>query len=407
MNIWLCNPFDNLEEEGARPQRYALLSSELTCRGHEVVWWTSSFSHARKAPRAATSGAPLAHSYRNANGVMMRLIDAPPYARNVSLRRVLSHRAFARKWLLEALGAVETRELPRPDLIVTSLPPLATHETARALRDAFACRLAVDIQDAWPEAFEGLLPFPTPLRRLLARLFFGRARAVARRAYLTADCITAVGREYLDTAREYGADAPMAVFRLGIADIAEEAAPVAGGPLRLVYGGNMGASYDLATLMAAMRTMEHENPGLVRLDIAGTGPTEAKLRKLASGCGAIAFHGFLQRREYEQLLRRSEVGVVPMFAKSRVAVPNKLADYAAAGLAILNCLPGESENLVASAQAGANYRAGNVADLANAIRSLASDRDALLAMRRNALALARREFLASAIYPALCDFILS
>ena len=90
-----------------------------------------------------------------------------------------------------------------------------------------------------------------------------------------------------------------------------------------------------------------------------------------------------------------------------MAVPNKLADYAAAGLAILNCLTGESEDLVASAQAGANYRARDVAGLANAIRSLASDRNALHAMRLNALALARREFLASAIYPALCDFILS
>ena len=407
MNIWLCNPFDNLEEEGARPQRYALLSSELARRGHEVVWWTSSFSHARKAPRVATSGAPLAHSYRNANGVLMRLIDAPPYARNVSIRRILSHRAFARKWRLEALNAVETKELPRPDLIVTSLPPLATHETARALRDAFACRLAVDVQDAWPEAFEGQLPFPAPMRRLLSCFFFRKARGTARRAYLTADCITAVGREYLETARGYGADAPMAVFRLGIADIDEDATPVADGPLRLVYGGNMGASYDLATLMAAVRTLERENSGLVRLDVAGTGPTETQLRKLASDSGAIVFHGFLQRREYEQLLRQSEVGVVPMFAKSHVAVPNKLADYAAAGLAILNCLPGESEKLVATAQAGANYRARDVAGLADAIRSLASDRNALLAMRRNALDLARREFLASAIYPALCDFILS
>ena len=169
----------------------------------------------------------------------------------------------------------------------------------------------------------------------------------------------------------------------------------------------MGASYDLATLMVAVRTLERAHPGSVRLDVAGTGPTESKLRKLASGCGAIVFHGFLKRSEYEQLLRQVEVGVVPMFAKSHVAVPNKLADYAAAGLALLNCLPGESEELVVSAQAGANYRAGDVAGLADAIRSLASNRDALLSMRRNALALARREFLASAIYPALCDFILS
>jgi glycosyltransferase involved in cell wall biosynthesis len=406
MNIWLCNPFDNLEEEGARPQRYALLSAELARRGHEVVWWTSSFSHARKAPRVATDGAPLAHSYRNANGVLMRLIDAPPYSRNVSLRRVFSHRAFARKWRFAALGAVGTKELQRPDLIVTSLPPLATHETARTLRDAFGCRLAVDVQDAWPEAFEGLLPFPAQLRRIISRLLFGRARETARRAYLTADCITAVGREYLETAREYGASGPMEVFRLGIADIAEDAATVTDGPLRLVYGGNMGASYDLSTLLAAVRALEGEQPGSVRLDVAGTGPTEAKLRKLAAGCGAIVFHGFLQRREYEELLHQSEVGVVPMFARSHVAVPNKLADYAASGLAILNCLTGESEELVARSHAGANYRAGDVDGLADAIRAMAKDGKALLAMRRNAIALAGKEFLAAKIYPALCDFIL-
>ena len=171
MNIWLCNPFDNLEEEGARPQRYALLSGELARRGHEVTWWTSAFSHARKAPRVAADGrTPLAHSYRNANGVSMRLLEAPPYSRNVSLRRIFSHRAFARVWRQTTLAAVASGELPRPDLIVTSLPPLATHETARALRDAFTCRLAVDVQDAWPEAFEGLLPFPAPLRRLVQRL---------------------------------------------------------------------------------------------------------------------------------------------------------------------------------------------------------------------------------------------
>ena len=406
MNIWLCNPFDNLEEEGARPQRYALLSAELARRGHEVVWWTSSFSHARKAPRVATNGAPLAHAYRNDNGVLMRLIDAPPYSRNVSLRRVVSHRAFARKWRFAALSAVETKELLRPDLIVTSLPPLATHETARALRDAFGCRLTVDVQDAWPEAFEGLLPFPAPLRRIVSRILFGKARETARRAYLTADCITAVGREYLETAREYGASGPMEVFRLGIADIVADAATVTDGPLRLVYGGNMGASYDLATLIRAVLVVEADKPGTMRLDIAGTGPTEAKLRKLAAGCGAIVFHGFLQRRDYEELLHQSEVGVVPMFAKSHVAVPNKLADYAAAGLAILNCLPGESEELVATANAGANYRAGDVVGLADAIRAMAKDREKLMAMRGNAIALARREFLASAIYPALCDFIL-
>ncbi|MBQ6924007.1 MAG: hypothetical protein IJQ73_05140, partial [Kiritimatiellae bacterium] len=133
MNIWLCNPFDNLVEEGARPQRYALLAAEFARRGHAVTWWTSDFSHARKARRAAADGTPLPHAYANAQGVFMRLVATPPYARNVSLRRVRSHRAFARAWQREALAAVAAKELARPDILVTSLPPLATHAAALAL----------------------------------------------------------------------------------------------------------------------------------------------------------------------------------------------------------------------------------------------------------------------------------
>ena len=407
MNIWLCNPFDNLEEEGARPQRYALLSAEFARRGHDVTWWTSAFSHARKAPRATPGGEPLPRAYENPRGVRMRLVEAPPYARNVSLRRVRNHRLFARAWLREALRAVAAKELARPDVLVVSLPPLATQASARALRDAFACRLVVDVQDAWPEAFEGLIPLPAPLRRAVAGLLFGSAREAARRAYWTADRIVSVGEAYLETARGYGAEAPMASFRLGIADVADAVAPVADGPVRLVYGGNMGVSYDLATLLRAVRARNAEAPGSVQLDLAGAGPAEPALRRLAAGCDAIAFHGFLGRADYEGLLRQGEIGVVPMFGRSCVVVPNKLADYAAAGLAILSCLPGETEALVAASGAGATYRAGDPASLAAALGALASDRGALRAARQNALALARREFLASAIYPAMADFILA
>ncbi len=407
MNIWLCNPFDNLEEEGARPQRYALLSAEFARRGHRVTWWTSDFSHARKSRRVSVGGQPLASAYANAHGVEMRLVETPPYTRNVSVRRIRSHRVFARKWLREALVAVAGNDLPRPDVLVASLPPLATHAAALAMRDAFACRLVVDVQDAWPEAFAELLPFPAPLRRLFQRLLFAPAREAARRAYLTADRVTAVSEAYLAIARGYGADAPMAAFRLGIADVAKDADPVAEGPVRLVYGGNMGASYDLATLIRAVRVIDAEAPSSVRLDLAGTGPAEAALRRSAEGCGAIAFHGFLRRSEYETVLRQGEIGIVPMFARSCVAVPNKLADYAAAGLAILSCLPGETEALVTANKAGRTYRAGDAANLAEVLRALSADRAALRTMRENALALARREFRASSIYPDLCDFILA
>lgn len=406
MNIWINNPFDNLEEEGARPQRYAMLSAELVRRGHAVVWWTSAFSHVHKALRVGTDGRTLPPSYTNDAGVLMRLLETRPYRSNVSPSRVLSHKAYAETWFKTACADVRDGALARPDIILSSLPPLATHRAALRLRERFGSRLFVDIQDAWPEAFEGLLPLPAPLAKLAYRTFFASARETARRAFLTADKITGVGKSYLDLAAASGTAAPLGEFRLGITDAADAVTPVTDGPVRVVYAGNMGKSYDLVTLIRAVIDLEKTRPGFIRLDLAGTGPDERKLRSLADGCAAVQFHGFLWKDALEALLRTSEIGIVPMFDRSFVAVPNKIADYAASGLAVVNCLTGETRDLVASATAGAWYPAGDVGRLAEVLAQMASDRTALLQMRRNALALAKREFLASSIYPALCDFLL-
>ena len=51
MTVWIVNPFDNLPLEGYRPQRYWLMAQAFAAAGHDVVYWTSDFSHANKAPR--------------------------------------------------------------------------------------------------------------------------------------------------------------------------------------------------------------------------------------------------------------------------------------------------------------------------------------------------------------------
>ena len=51
MTVWIQNPFDNLPQEGFRKQRYWLMAEAFVRAGHDVVYWTSDFSHATKAPR--------------------------------------------------------------------------------------------------------------------------------------------------------------------------------------------------------------------------------------------------------------------------------------------------------------------------------------------------------------------
>lgn len=433
MTIWLNNPFDNLPEEGARPQRYAMLSSELAHRGHTVVWWTSDFSHVlkRKRDAATLAGAASAtllpaipcgrdevRGWRNADGVQVLLVPTLPYPRNVCLARIRSHARYASSWKKAAIDGVKSGMLRKPDLVVTSLPPLETASVARRFRDLWGCRLAVDVQDAWPAVFEQLLPLSEGAAHALGSLLLCREWRLARRAFEGANGVMSVGKAYIDWARQNGAEGrPTIAGYLGIhvAPLTEDAANPrrsdAGGgnnggmnALRLAYIGNMGRSYDLATVVEAVKSLVAEG-ARVTLDMAGAGPDEQSLRAAAAGCDAIRFHGQLGADALSALLARCDAGLIPMFDRSLVVVPNKLADYAAAGLAIIDTLSGETRSLVTTHGAGVWYQARDTAACRRAILSLARNPGKLAACRAASRRMAEELFDAAKIYPALCDWL--
>jgi glycosyltransferase involved in cell wall biosynthesis len=103
-------------------------------------------------------------------------------------------------------------------------------------------------------------------------------------------------------------------------------------------------------------------------------------------------HGLLGRRDYVDLLSTANIGLVLVKPETRVAIPNKACDYAAAGLALVNSLPGELERLVSEHQAGLTYTADDAASLARAIAAFASDRRLLNDCRQGSRRLAEAVF---------------
>lgn len=353
MTVWIVNPFDNLPPEGYRPQRYWLMARAFAQAGHRITYWTSDFSHAHKAPRQFK--APLA-----TDGFRLVLLPTKPYPTNICLRRVLSHRNLARVWRQMAEASSE-----RPNVVIASLPPLSLAAAALAFSRSVSAKFVVDIQDAWPETFYRVAP----------AWFFAPLRTMARRIYRSADAITAVAARYLDLAKSYGATAPSHLCHLGI-DIGEAKAnekQKAKGdtgadhlsPFKLIYLGAMGASYDLETVIDAIKEMDD-----VELHLAGTGPKESVLRLRAADCPRIHFHGYLADADLQRCLAQADAGVIPMFPNSCVGVPNKVADYAAAGLRVVNSLPGETADIISRFAAGSFYTAGDIASFKAAVQAL-------------------------------------
>ena len=372
MVVWIQNPFDALPSEGSRKMRYWLLAEAFARAGHRVTLWTSDFSHATKRRRAlveatgatgAASGtrglaSPTSLTPLTSHDIEVRLVPTLPYSRNVSLARVRSHRAYAAAWRRLA----QAPALPRPELLVSSVPTLSGAETALDLGRRFGARVVVDVQDAWPETFERLAPRGL---RWAARLALTPLRRRARRVYRDADRVTGVCERYRAlTGRPdyYLAYHGIEVEKLRSGDSSSRrsSVPLSRSSTSLVYAGNLGRTYDLATVVKAVEA----DPRL-SLDVAGFG-------EFACDCPRVRFRGHLSEPDLRKLYASCDVGVVPMPPESWVGIPNKFLDYARAGLKIVSSLGGETSELLARWRCGATYRPGDVASFAAAVAAAAS-----------------------------------
>ena len=373
MRVWIENPFDNLPAEGFRPQRYWLMAEAFARAGHEVVLWTADFNHTTKSLRDLRDGpaAPFA----------LQLVHEPPYAGNVSLRRMYSHWRYSREW--ESRAIAYAKEHGAPDAVVASSPPLSACAAARRLARRFGAKLVVDVMDAWPETFERVAP----------RWALWPLRMVARANYLGADLVTVVADRYVDLVRGYGCKGVVRRFYHGIELGGPHPPRRSAGALALAYVGNLGRTYDLSTVVRALAEIPQAT-----LNVAGRGEGEEPLRRLVDELGLggrVRFRGYLGEGELGALLSECTVGVVPMAAESFVGVPYKFCDYARAGLAIASSLGGESAKLLAKYSAGALYRPGDPASLVRVLGSLDASSCGAGARR-----MAEAELDSSAIYDA-------
>ena len=403
MNVWIVNPFDNLPLEGYRPMRFWLMSKAFRKAGHDVVYWTSDFSHANKKKRVLDSDVEAPFD--------IEILETEPYFKNVSLRRLMSHRKLAKTFLKVAREAIRAGRRKIPDLIIASSPPLGLVDASHTIASETGARVIVDIMDAWPETFERVVP----------RFLLWPLRRKARRNYLRAAAITTVADNYVEIARSYGFSKDIRRFYHGITKgdspltnrpkhhssshipIPSSLIHTSTGtvPLRIVYAGNMGRSYDLVTAVEAVRELS----GMATLDIAGKGEQEEALKELVErkGIKGVKFHGYLSEPELDDLLKRCDVGLVPMDPSSCVGIPYKLADYAKSSLAVVSSLGGESARLLNEYGAGVSYSFGNSASLVNAVKSILPRLDE---MRKASSRMLDEQFDASKIYDSYVDFAL-
>ncbi len=382
MDIWLVNPYGPIPGEGWRDYRFTLVGRALAKRGHNVRWWTAAFAHQTKEFRSHDWA-----SHSAGERFTIELVPTPSYSRNVGAGRLWFELMFSRRVFDRA------KRLDRPDLIIAADPPQFCGAAGRRLAGHFDAPLLIDCLDLWPELFVKAAPaLARPFVRIAALPLF----RLRRRNVDAADLVIAVAETYrraiTGSSSVRSTTIPIGVDVRALAVVSERDSK----RIRVIYAGSLGEAYDLDTVLEAASMLRHEGIDFV---IAGRGPAEERLRNRigSSGLTNVTMVGHVSEAELPRLYGAADIALAPYIASSTVALPLKLFDYLAAGLPVVTSLSGEALQVLETAGAGLQYRAGDAASLTAVVRLLAGDREKLKAMAIAARA-AADQFDSAALY---------
>ena len=405
MIIWLVNPFDPLPGDPEQEGRYATLAGLLVAKGHDVTWWTSSFSHRFKKPvdqQAVTTAC-------EATGIDIRFLSVPSYQQNVGMSRLWNHYLLANCFR----KAVRTEPNP-PNIILTSIPPPMLARQAAIFAKEYKAKVIVDVQDLWPETFYRTAP---ALLRPLFPLILTPWHKAACSVYTAADAIVGVADEYVNRAVKLGGPkAIIATIPLGIDRAAFATAVDRGrckelskptGEIWFAYTGSLSRSYDCLTLTYAFAKVHKTLNVPAHLFITGRGELREEIEQIirTKNLKNVTLTGFLDFHRWAFLLNQCDVGFNASFPGAMIYLPNKIFYYFVGGLAVLNAIPGQCSRIIREGNCGLDYQAGDVDNCAQAIEQIITNREELAAMQSNSYHLAKTRYDRKVLYPEYVDLI--
>ncbi len=377
---------------GRSNNRFNEICHTLGERGHDVELLTSSFDHGRKTQREVDVDADLPYS--------ITLAQEPGYRRNVSVRRVLSHRTFG------ANVGEYLKKRKRPDVVYCAFPSDTVARAGLDYAHKVGSRFILDVQDLWPEAFELIINPPA-----LGRLAFYPLRRSVESVYRKADQVVTVSETYSDRVRRVreNPDSVSTTYlgtNLGKFDQfppnREHLSPEG---INLAYIGTFGRSYDLPAVFDALRLMDEDDPKMT-LHLMGSGPLEEQWRESTKDLGErVRFHGQLPYSEMVSRLRASDIALNPIVSDSAASIINKVGDYAAAGLPVINTqMSPEYRGLLRDYEAGLSTD-GDAGRIAKALKALAADGGLRKAMGEGSRRMAEELFDRAVTYEKLADLV--
>lgn len=329
----------------------------------EVI--SSSFSHIQKKQRNFENLERLEYK--------LTLIKEPGYKKNVSLKRIFSHRIMAKN----LRTYLSMRKIP--DIIYCSIPSLEVAKVAAEYAENNNIKFIIDIQDLWPEAFKMVFNIP-----ILKNIIYNPMIKKANYIYSKADEIIAVSNTYKERAMNVNKkfNNSLAVYLgtdLEYFDKISDFKNIKKNNdfFKIAYVGTLGHSYDIKVIIDAIEILYKNGINNIEFLVIGDGPLKCEFEKYSKNkLSRIKFLGRLEYCDMAKELVRCDIAVNPIKKGSAGSIINKVGDYAAAGLPVINTQEcNEYRNLIDKYKIGFNCNNGDFVDISEKILKLYNDHE--------------------------------
>lgn len=355
--------------------------------GYKVTLLTSDFNHYSKTVRNLPSFYTKYPEYKD-----IILLHMPSYKKNISLKRLYAEKIWGmhfKKWF--KLHACDYDVVLFSDIdYILSVDSICKKNRIKKI---------IDIRDLRPEAYRVVVK-----NELLYRLLFYGIKKKADKAFSCADELIGVSQEYLDRGLSANSKSknPVVVylgsslerFYFGIEKYSNEFIKPED-EIWITYAGTLGESYDIVTIILAAKVIENRRGNKVKFKIIGQGPDKDKLMKLKNEIcvNNVEFIPFMPYEKLAAFLHKSDITVNALKKTASQSIINKVSDYFAAGVPMLNGCPSkEQQEMVEKFEVGINYIPENADDLITKIEFCLDNPDYCEKIGENAKKLAFEKF---------------
>ncbi|MDE7434578.1 MAG: glycosyltransferase family 4 protein [Lachnospiraceae bacterium] len=379
MKIWILKEGEPLPcDENPRLMRVGILAEYLARRGHQVVWWSTTFIHGAKTYRCQEQRELDIRE----NETLILLHSRVAYKKNTSLNRIRYNRILAQEF------ARNCEKYERPDLILCSYPTVEFAEKAISYGRKNHVPVILDVRDYWPDIFTRV--FPAKLDWLVKIGILPMALQ-AKHAFRRANAITGVVPSALRWGLEKAGreqnlfDRTIYIgYKPDIWQDEEERRAVlmrwqncgiTPDTWNICFFGTMSSSsLDIDTCIEAVTELSNQYPD-IRLVLCGDGDALKRYKKIANGNKCIVFPGWVGKTQIQSILEISKAGIYPYrnLWDFKNSYSNKIIGYMAEGLPVLSSLEGFSEQYIEKYDIGINYKEGDVSSCREAIETLYCD----------------------------------